>query len=166
MTLGPDREDGAREGALPLALKVGAGMMLADLTARALGIEDATLALLTTAFVAAEPLDASIGSGLRRFASALFGVALGIGAALLARAMPVVPSLAFFAIGLCAGALRARSKDYLFAAVAAVIVAFTVKTGSDPIVEVAARTAAMVLIGCTIGPFVAWIAERIGRRGG
>lgn len=147
-----------------LALKVGLAMALADGTARLFGVPGATLAVITAAFISARPPATSIGMGLRRWLAAMLGVALGLAAGWAVRAVGSPPMLAPLGIGLIAGGLCARSSDYLYVAVAGIVVAFTLESTERNLLEVGAEKALLVTIGCIAAPLVVLAVDRLRGR--
>lgn len=147
-----------------LALKVGLAMALADGVARLFGVPGATLAVITAAFISARPPATSIGMGLRRWLAAMLGVALGLGAGWAVRTVGGLPALAPLAIGLIAGGLCARSSDYLYVAVAGIVVAFTLESTERNLLEVGLEKALLVTIGCVAAPLVVLAVDRLRGR--
>lgn len=161
-------EDGGAQPWWVAGLKVGLGVMLADLAARLLGFPSPSVAAVTAAFTAGQPPATSRGKALRRTLAALLGAGLGALAAALARTFDLPFSLAFLGVGLVAGALRPRSADYLYTAVIGIVVANAVEATNQPIVEVSVEKAVLVVLGALIGPLVAHAVDGVrdawGRR--
>ena len=151
---GEGDEDAGAEPWWALSLKVGAAMTIADLAARLLGLPASDLAVITAAFVAAQPPATSIGTALRRWAAAMLGVALGVAAGWAVRATGAPPPLAPLAIGLVAGALSVRSTDYLHAAVVGIVVSFAVEATDRGVPAIAWEKGLAVSIGCLAAPLV------------
>ena len=160
---GEDDEDAGAEPWWALSLKVGLAMAMADMVARLVGVPAADLAVITAAFIAAQPPASSIGKALRRWVSALLGVALGLVAGWAVRA-GALPTLAPLLIGLIAGGLSARSTDYLHAAVVGIVVAFTIEAGERGLLPVAGEKALAVTIGCAVAPLVVLLVDRLRGR--
>ena len=99
----------------------------------------------------------------RKVVALAVGIALGAAGAWAGDLLSGVPSLHFALVGLVAGALGSRSSDFLFAVVVGTVVTFVGSSGQDPLAEVVATTACLVLIGCLIGPAVVWCVERVKR---
>lgn len=161
---GEAAEDVEREPWWALMLKVGLAMALADATARLLGVPAATLAVITAGFVSAQPPATSLGMALRRWLASMLGVAMGAGAGWLVRLMALPATLAPLAIGLVAGALRARSIDYLYVAVVGIVVAFTIEDTERSILAVAGEKALLVTIGCVAAPLTVLAVDRLRGR--
>ena len=144
-----------------LGLKVALAMLVANFAASKAGFDAPTWSVLTAAFLATNPPIASGHAALKKVVALAVGIALGVGGAFLASTMPGPPLLHIGVVGLVAGALGSRSPDYLFAAVVGTVVTFVGAGGGDPLAEVATKTVCMVLIGCAVGPAVAWAVEKV-----
>ena len=146
-----------------LGAKVALSMLVADSVARSAGFDSPTWSVLTAAFLATSPPIASAKAAGRKLVALAVGIALGAAGAWSADLLSGVPSLHFAIVGLVAGVLGSRSSDFLFAAVVGTVVTFVGSGGGDPLPEVVTTTACMVMIGCTIGPAVVWLVERVKR---